>query len=170
MKIISTNNSGFSITELIIVLFIIGVIAGLSYPSFKRQQDNATLNSGNRILSSWIDDQRRKAIQNSSPCDITINSSAVSASSQCDFENTTGSTINLVSEVDRGDELNISLTQGNATWTFSPRGTTRSTVELRIGLNDSEVNEKCLLVREPLGLIQTGRLTTGGVCNFNTRY
>ena len=170
MKIISAKNSGFSITELVLVVFVIGLTAGLSYPSFKRQLDNFTLNSGNRILSSWIDDQRRKAIQNSSPCDITINSSEVSASSQCDFENTTGSIINLVSEIDRGDELNISLTQGNATWTFSPRGTTRSTVELRIGLNNSEVNEKCLLVREPLGLVQIARLTDGGVCEHNTRY
>jgi len=163
-------DNGFSLLELLLVASILGITTGISLPSFFRQWEDARLNAANKTLRSWLDDQRRKAIQNSSPCDITINASKASVSSQCDFESTAGSSLELPSAIDQGEGLTLSINQGDSSWSFSPRGTTTSTTELRLGLDGSQDLGRCLSLSAPLGVIRTARLTTEGVCDYTTPY
>ena len=162
------QNKGFALTELLVVVSIIGIISSITLPSFFRQWEDTRLNAANKVLSSWLDDQRRKAIQNSAPCDITINTSKASATSQCVFESTTGSSLDLPAEIEQGDGLAISISQGDSSWSFSPRGTTTSSTELRLSLDGSQDLGRCLSLSAPLGLIRTARLTTEGICDYTT--
>ena len=164
------RNRGFSLLELLLAVSIIGIISSITLPSFFRQWEDTRLNAANKALSSWLDDQRRKAIQNSSPCDITINANQASATSQCDFESTTGSSLDLPSEIEQSDGLTLSINQGNSSWSFSPRGTTASSTELRLSLDGSQDLGRCLSLSAPLGLIRTARLTTEGICDYTTPY
>ena len=163
-------DNGFSLLELLLAVSILGIISGITLPSFLRQWEDTRLNAANKALSSWLDDQRRKAIQNSSPCDISINTSQASATAQCDFEGATGSSLVLPSTIDQGEGLTLSINQGDSSWSFSPRGTTTTTTELRIGLDGSQDLGRCLSLSAPLGLIRTARLTTGGICDYTTPY
>ena len=170
MKRKALLDKGFSLLELLLAVSILGIISGITLPSFLRQWEDTRLNAANKVLSSWLDDQRRKAIQNSSPCDITINTSQASATSQCDFESTTGSSLDLPSEIEQGDGLAISISQGDSSWSFSPRGTTTTSTELRLSLDGSEDLGRCLSLSAPLGLIRTARLTREGACDYTTPY
>jgi len=170
MKRQARLDKGFSLLELLLAVSIIGIITGISLPSFFRQWEDTRLNAANKRLSSWLDDQRRKAIQNTSPCDININTSQASATAQCDFESTTGSNLDLPSEIEQSNGLTLSIHQGDSSWSFSPRGTTTTSTELRLSLDGSEDLGRCLSLSAPLGLIRTARLTREGACDYNTSY
>ena len=163
-------DKGFSLLELLLAVSILGIISGITLPSFLRQWEDTRLNAANKALSSWLDDQRRKAIQNSSPCDISIDISQASAISQCDFESAPGSSLEIPSAIDQGEGLTLSINQGDSSWSFSPRGTTTTTTELRISLEGSQDLGRCLSLSAPLGLIRTARLTTEGICDYTTPY
>ena len=164
------SNKGFSLLELLLAVSIIGIISSITLPSFFREWEDTRLNAANKALSSWLDDQRRKAIQNSSPCDITINANQVSATSQCDFESAIGSSLDLPSQIEQTDGLTLSINQGISSWSFSPRGTTTTSTELRLSLDGSQDLGRCLSLSAPLGLIRTARLTTEGTCDYTTAY
>ena len=170
MKRQARLDSGFSLLELLLAASIIGLISGITLPSFFRQWEDTRLNAANKALSSWLDDQRRKAIQNASPCDISIDTSQASATAQCDFESTAGSSLDLPSAIDQGEGLTLSINQGASSWSFSPRGTTTTSTELRLSLDGSEDLGRCLSLSAPLGLIRTARLTTEGACDYTTPY
>jgi prepilin-type N-terminal cleavage/methylation domain-containing protein len=163
-------HKGFSLLELLLAVSVLGIMSGIALPSFLRQWEDARLNAANRALSSWLDDQRRKAIQNSSPCDISIDTSQARAISQCDFENGTGSSLKLPSVIDQGEGLTLSINQGDSSWSFSPRGTTTTTTKLHLSIDGSEDLGRCLSLSAPLGLIRTARLKTEGICDYTTPY
>ena len=64
--------SGFTLVELLIATSILGILSGLAIPSFFRQWEDERLNAANKTLVAWVDDQRKRAIQNSIPCDVTF--------------------------------------------------------------------------------------------------
>ena len=170
MKRQAQLDKGFSLLELLLAVSVLGIMSGIALPSFLRQWEDTRLNAANRALSSWLDDQRRKAIQNSSPCDISIDTSQARAISQCDFENGTGSSLKLPSVINQGEGLTLSINQGDSSWSFSPRGTTTTTTELRLSLDGSKDLGRCLSLSAPLGLIRTARLKPEGVCDYTTPY
>ena len=164
-------SNGYSLVEVITVAAIIGIIGGVTIASFYSNYEREKIRSANRILSSWLDDQRRKAIQNSAPCEITISISDATAESNCGSGIATED-INLRSEINEDDLRLENIVPGSSstiTWYFTPRGTTTSAVELRLSLDDSDAREQCLSLSALLGLIRQGSLISGA-CNYTTIY
>ena len=169
MKRQAQLDKGFSLLELLLAVSVLGIMSGIALPSFLRQWEDTRLNAANRALSSWLDDQRRKAIQNSSPCDISIDTSQARAISQCDFENGMGSSLKLPSVIDQGG-FNALYQSRRFLLELLSRGTTTTTTELHLSLDGSEDLGRCLSLSAPLGLIRTARLKTEGVCDYTTPY
>ena len=168
--------NGFTIVELLITTSIVGIISGLSLASFFKTLENERLRSGSRMLASWIDDQRNKAMQYATPCDIQFNTSTATAESTCDFNSSVNEIFNLRSELSNGGQkLNVDLVPASANpWTFSPRGTAGETAALIITLKDNtSVPGQCIQLLAPLGLVRTGRLTDNtnvNTCDFKSLY
>ena len=178
---------GFTIIELIVTASIAGILASVAIASFYQSYERERLRAASRILAGWLDEQRRAAIQNSSPCDVSIDISDTTAKSKCDYSGATLVTFDLASELN-DDKLvieNISGGTCDPIWSFSPRGTvaqaettsslyaagvnclpTTSNLELRLSLNGSNAAKRCIYLTYPLGIIKQARYTTAGICDY----
>jgi prepilin-type N-terminal cleavage/methylation domain-containing protein len=160
---------GFSLPELIVIMAITGILAGLAIPNFTRNWQDERLNSANKQTIAWLDDLRRKAIQQSSPCSMEISNSPALLTGSCQNLPDQISTLNLSAEIANMDQLTFTLASNSpSTWIFTPRGTTTTDAELRMTLAGSDLG-RCIRLLEPLGLLRSGKLRSS-TCVYTTSY
>jgi prepilin-type N-terminal cleavage/methylation domain-containing protein len=66
------SQAGFTLTELLVVLSIIGVVAGLSIPSLFRTIDNTKLKGATQRLAAVYQDARMRATENNTSYEVLI--------------------------------------------------------------------------------------------------
>ena len=156
---------------MLIVVSILGVLSGIIIPSFSRHWQDERLNTATKIITAWLEDQRKRAIQNSTPCDITLDSEESHFTALCTHETSSPSPLIIQDLVDRGEDVNIISSSGITTaWAFTPRGTTTDPVELRLTLKDRDDLGRCIQVTKPLGLVRSTRLNPQGRCDYRTAF
>jgi Tfp pilus assembly protein FimT len=161
--------AAFSLPELMVIVAIAGILAGLAVPNFLRNWQDENLNSANKQAIAWLDDLRRKAIQQSSPCRVQISSNPAQLTGSCDNATEVTSTLNFATEIPNGDQLILTLPNNSpATWIFTPRGTTTTDAELRMTLPGSSLG-RCIRLLQPLGLLRSGKLRSE-TCIYTTSY
>ena len=175
MRSTNRNPNGFTVLELVVVVTLIGLISGIALPNFFSNWEDERLNATTKITVAWLDDLRRKAIQNSVPCRATWDTTNSSISAQCDHETGPSGTLNLKTEINNSENLAVSLRTDDPTvWIFTPRGTSTTDAEATITLTGSREPGRCLRVTAPLGLIRAAkRRPTGGghyTCDYTTKY
>ena len=163
------DEAGFSMPELMIVIVIVGILSGLAIPNFLQRWEDERLNSAAKLTTSWLEDLRRKAIQNSTVCRAVIDSAAATFTGTCDHQPTQSSVLDLQQEITNTTGLSFALQNGSpSTWVFTPRGTTTTDGDLRINLLGSG-HARCLRLLEPLGSLRAGKFRSG-LCVFTTSY
>jgi len=164
--------SGFTLVELMVVVAIAGLLAGLAIPTFSRNWEGERLNGASKELIAWLDDVRRRALQQSETCRIQVD--ATNASLKPASTNTCGSFAGLeLRSVGPGlNQLQL-LPESSSTPTtlvFTPRGTTTTAASYRLTLtNSSSGQARCIRLIAPLGLIRSG-LLRADECDFTTAY
>ena len=155
--------------ELMVVIVIVGILSGLAIPNFQQRWEDERLNSAAKLTTSWLEDLRRKAIQNSTVCRAVIDSAAATFTGTCDHQPSQSSILDLQQEITNTSGLSFSLQGGSpSTWVFTPRGTTTTDGDLRINLVGSR-HSRCLRLLEPLGSLRSGKLRSG-LCVYTTSY
>ncbi len=155
--------------ELMVVIVIVGILSGLAIPNFQQRWEDERLNSAAKLTTSWLEDLRRKAIQNSTVCRAVIDSAAATFTGTCDHQPSQSSILDLQQEITNTSGLSFSLQSGSpSTWVFTPRGTTTTDGDLRINLMGSR-HARCLRLLEPLGSLRSGKLRSG-LCVYTTSY
>ena len=175
MRSTNCNPNGFTVLELVVVVALIGLISGIALPNFLSNWEDERLNATTKITVAWLDDLRRKAIQNSVPCRATWDIANSILSARCDHETATSGSLNLKTEINNSENLAVSLRTDDPTvWIFTPRGTSTTDAEASITLTGSKDPGRCLRVTAPLGLIRAAkrRPSEGGddTCDYTTQY
>ncbi len=77
------SQAGFTLTELLVVVAIIGIVAGLSIPNFTRSIDNAKLKAATQQLAAVYQDARLRATQNNTPYEVLLSPPGVTPPQVC---------------------------------------------------------------------------------------
>ena len=188
---------GFSLIELLITVAIAGIFTGLSIITLSRNQNNEKLKAATFIAATWLEDARKIAIQNDTPCKITINNEtgtleiskdeeipkldnceliksssleirkSIQNSESISLCSKTLSTAEEESPIDTALECN-QVTTGTTSWVFTPRGTATDSTLIKLTMPTAN-HERCLAVLAPTGQIRLGK-ARGQDCDFTTSY
>jgi len=172
------SQAGFSLVELLITIAILSVLATATLTSLRSvlysEQSTATA----RVLTGWLDERRRQAIQSSQPCAITVNAQDATLSASTNNQCGSFPILYLKSELPNSSEIKVSLqNQTPNEWIFSPRGTVYrdpaiSNNDLELLLQDlrgGDAANRCIKVTTPLGLVRSGRYINNQ-CNYTNAY
>jgi prepilin-type N-terminal cleavage/methylation domain-containing protein len=77
------SQAGFTLTELLVVVAIIGAVVGLSIPNFTRSIDNAKLKAATQQLAAVYQDARLRATQNNTPYEVLLSPQGVTPPQVC---------------------------------------------------------------------------------------
>jgi prepilin-type N-terminal cleavage/methylation domain-containing protein len=77
------SQAGFTLTELLVVVSIIGIVVGLSLPNLSRSIDAAKLNAATQRLAAVYQDARLRATQNNSVYGIIVSPAGVTPAQVC---------------------------------------------------------------------------------------
>jgi prepilin-type N-terminal cleavage/methylation domain-containing protein len=77
------SQAGFSLAELLIVVTIILIVAGLSIPSLSRAIDNSRLKGATQTLAAVYQDSRLRATQNDTSYEVLVSPPGISPAQIC---------------------------------------------------------------------------------------
>ena len=176
MNFVQSDEHGLTLTELVLVVALIGLFTGIVAPNFLSNWEDERLNATTKIAVAWLDDLRRKAIQNSVPCRATWDPTNATLSAQCDHETGTSDILNLRAEISNSENLAVNLRAGDpSVWIFTPRGTSTTDGQATLTLTGSTSDPgRCIRLSAPLGLIRMARrraLQEGEfICDYTSNY
>ena len=191
------QHKGFSLIELLITVAIAGIFTGLSIVTLSRNQNNEKLKAATFIAATWLEDARKIAIQNDTPCKININNEtgtleiskdeeipkldnceliesssleirkSIQNSESISLCSKTLSTAEEESPIDTALVCN-QVTTGTTSWVFTPRGTATDSTLIKLTMPTAN-HERCLAVLAPTGQIRLGK-TREKNRDFTTAY
>ena len=119
------SQRAFTMTELIIVVGIIGVLLAVGVPRYSQQVREYRLQAITARLATWLDEQRRLAIQQAGPCAISINTSTATFDASVNDTGITNDVCGSTASQPRDSVLRLrNLENGTNNLTLTLLGTT----------------------------------------------
>jgi prepilin-type N-terminal cleavage/methylation domain-containing protein len=193
-KPITHHSRAFTLSELMVTVVILGILAGISFVTFTKSWRDERTKAATRETAAWLDEARRIAIQKATPCRIRIDRDLrqlaldpnpnkpaefctpnVYASLELPTRIQNSSELILCSTVlvNNNDPsttpLNCTTAQaGSSNVVFTPRGTAPTGLLIKFHMPQAGT-DRCVAVMAPLGQIRSGKATSTG-CDFTTAF
>jgi len=134
---------GFTLLEIMVVLFIVGILAAISGPSLLGWYRRTQLNNAVTEVRGALQQAQREAIRLSKQCEVTINTGNSPVTVQ-----------SCVSTRTLPDTVTVGVSSGS-TINFGFRGNTNNNNTLSFS-SEAVSQDKCLVISMPLGIIREG--------------
>jgi len=180
------RNGGFTMTELLVVVAIVGILSTIMLASYGRNLQEERLKSVSREITSLFKEVMALSRQKSTHCELSLShtSAVITVFNPAECSGI-GTTIDLKANTDNTDNLKIcgrtdmdqtfacnatnneSYPPGStsSTFIFTARGTISQGGILKLYLPKAS-RTRCLAVLAPIGVIREGR-DIGSGCDFN---
>lgn len=146
------QESGFTLTEVIVVTVIVGVIGALAVPSFFSLLNRNRVNQAVGEIEGALREAQKLAIRNSRSCTISIDTTNTRISNNSANDNCLLTTRNFNPQ--------FTLTSSRPTITFSSKGNIsldpQTPVIVMSFPNGGSNQQRCVVIENTLGLIRTG--------------
>ena len=158
-KIDQKSDRGYTLTELMIALVVIGVIAAIAAPNFLSLLNRIKVNSSLEQLVGAIRETQRLAMREGKRCRININTSTkilTAIPSNCLLNTRT---------IDDNVIIRTNLSGATPNISFSHKGNTTKMGTIVLSSNFIDT-QKCFVISLGLGIMRTGNYTgskTGSV-------
>lgn len=160
---IKKSDRGFTLIELVVVLVIIGIIAGLATPSligfFRRNQVNAAMSE----LLGAIRETQRQAMRQGKVCrlDLDTNTNILTANPP--------NCLLTTRAIDDDIDIRTNLPGANPNISFSHKGNTTRMGTIVLS-SDLTTHQRCFVISLGLGIMRTGYYSgssTGSISSNN---
>ena len=159
--------------ELMTTMVIAGILSGIAISSMSQPWRRQRLDTAAKELTAWLEQRRIQAIQTSSNCIISIDTSQTQLAAASDNSCGEFGLLDLRSTTSNSQSLSLKSTDGTNDvdeLLFTPRGTSTTAAELRLRL-PGESRQRCINITSPLGLIRLGqRSSDSDACNYTTAH
>ena len=174
-----TNESGFSLVELIIATCILSLLGSIIVSGFEQQNHNARLSNTAQLMLNFIESARRKSTSNSTTCILLINHIQRTVSIRNPQECTELDSISLSNMFQTAEEiqvcgssnisdheLNCNDLEPSTTVIFTPKGNASQGAIIKL-ISPRTQNGYCIIITEPVGNVIKGRMKENA-CNFSS--
>lgn len=137
------KQQGFTLFEIIVVLFLIGILSAISAPNFLGWYRRSQLDYSLSEVRGALRQAQREAIRRSAICQVTINAEASPVT-----------VTSCVSTRTLPEAVTVGFS-GGSTITFGFRGNTNNNNTIHFS-SEAVTQQKCLAISMPLGIIREG--------------
>jgi prepilin-type N-terminal cleavage/methylation domain-containing protein len=157
---VPSQPNGFNLLEVLIVLFILGLIAAWGIPSFLAANHKAQLEQSVNTIIAVLQEGQREAIRQNKTCGIKFDrlSNEISSSNGC--------LIYGSRKLNNSVSLNFTSNVTILTIDYGLRGNTTNNQTFILGIKDTpNVLRKCIALSAPLGITRIGQYNSSNqVC------
>lgn len=163
--------AGYSLTELMVVVVVIGILSGVVIDAGIRDWRRERVNTVIVELAGWLETVRRDALRGRS-CTVTINAGSLAPGGQLANSDCRG-TFSITAIT--GNHA-FEVTSNVENLTFTPAGTlfparpNESPAVITVRLADDPEPQRCVELDGLLGLISVGRSTSPTACDTANRF
>lgn len=143
-----SKDLGFTLTESLIVVAIVGILTAMAIPSFIAAQNRAKLAQATDMVVASLQEAQREAIRRNQSCRLTLDKTAgkIAGDRGC-----------LLSG-DRilPDAIALDYTGASQDIQYGIRGNTTTNKTVILAIRDNPINTRCFTVSAPLGIVRMG--------------
>jgi prepilin-type N-terminal cleavage/methylation domain-containing protein len=155
------SQEGFTFTELLVVIVMVGILSAIAVPSFFGFLQKAKVNNGLAKLQGAFQEAQRQAIRKSQDCTVTFPNSGTLSDVKI-FSSCFVASDGVSGGVPFKQLSNVQIRHNDATApysvTFNFRGNTNLTNELIVTISNTDADsfQRCLVVSPGIGLMRMG--------------